>query len=200
MINLAKVKLPDCIEASGSFYKIQTDFRSWLNFSRIVNTKEAVVDDVDFIYTDIIPPAEIKKEAFDKLLEFFQPKNELPRSTRSEETGGKILDYQIDADLIFAAFYEQYGINLLATDNFGHAVQMHWHVFLALISGLHNTKLNDVMSWRSWSGDTKTEYGKQMQKLRNAWELPEETDNNVQEDLENFNKLFKKNYSSSAGS
>ena len=54
MINLAKVKLPDCIEASGSFYKIQTDFRSWLNFSRIVNTKEAVVDDVDFIYTDII--------------------------------------------------------------------------------------------------------------------------------------------------
>lgn len=193
MLNLSKVKLPDCIEASGSFYKIQTDFRSWLNFSRIVNTKDAVVDDVDFIYTDTIPPKENKKEAFEKLLEFFQPKNELPRSMGSDaESGGKILDYQIDADLIFAAFYEQYGINLLATDNFGHAVQMHWHIFLALISGLHNTKLNDVMVWRSWSGDTKTEYGKQMQKLRNAWELPEETDNNVQEDLDKFNALFEK--------
>lgn len=191
MINLSKVKLPDCIEAAGSFYNIKTDFRSWLNFSRIVNTKGAVVDDVDFIYTDTIPPAENKKEAFEKLLEFFQPKNELPRST-GESSGVKILDYEIDADLIYAAFYEQYGIDLLATDENGHAVQMHWHRFLALLSGLHNTKLNEVMSWRGWTGDTKTEYGKQMQKLRNAWELPEEKDEKVQEDLEKFNELFVK--------
>lgn len=189
MIDLSKVKLPDCIEAAGSFFTIKTDFRSWLNFSRIVNTKGAVVDDVDFIYTDTIPPAENKKEAFEKLLEFFQPKTPLPRPI-GESSGVKILDYEIDADLIYAAFYEQYGIDLLETDKHGHAVQMHWHRFLALLSGLHNTKLNEVMSWRSWNGDTKTEYGKQMKKLRNAWELPEEKDEKVQEDLEKFNKLF----------
>lgn len=188
MIDLSKVKLPDCIEVAGSFYNIKTDFRLWLNFSRIVNTKGAVVDDVDFIYTDTIPSAENKKEAFKKLLEFFQPETILPRSA----SDGKVLDYEIDADLIYAAFYEQYGIDLLATDESGHAVQMHWHRFLALLSGLHNTKLNEVMSWRSWNGDTKTEYGKQMQKLRNAWELPEEKDEKVQEDLEKFNKLFEK--------
>lgn len=191
MIDLSKVKLPDCIEAAGSFFTIKTDFRSWLNFSRIVNTKGAVVDDVDFIYTDTIPPAENKKEAFEKLLEFFQPKTPLPRPI-GESSGGKVLDYEIDADLIYAAFYEQYGIDLLETDKHGHAVQIHWHRFLALLSGLHNTKLNEVMSWRSWTGDTKTEYGKQMQKLRNAWELPEEKDEKVQEDLEKFNQLFKK--------
>lgn len=191
MIDLSKVKLPDCIEAAGSFFTIKTDFRSWLNFSRIVNTKGAVVDDVDFIYTDKIPPAENKKEAFKKLLEFFQPKTTLPRST-GESSGAKVLDYEIDADLIYAAFYEQYGIDLLATDNHDHAVYMHWHRFLALLSGLHNTKLNEVMSWRSWNGDSKTEYGKQMQKLRNAWELPEEKDEKVQEDLEKFNELFVK--------
>ena len=191
MIDLSKVKLPDCIEAAGSFFTIKTDFRSWLNFSRIVNTKGAVVDDVDYIYTDTIPPAENKKEAFEKLLEFFQPKTPLPRPI-GESSGGKVLDYEIDADLIYAAFYEQYGIDLLETDKHGHAVQIHWHRFLALLSGLHNTKLNEVMSWRSWTGDTKTEYGKQMQKLRNAWELPEEKDEKVQEDLEKFNKLFKK--------
>lgn len=191
MIDLSKVKLPDCIEAAGSFFTIKTDFRLWLNFSRIVNKKGAVVDDVDFIYTDTIPPAENKKEAFEKLLEFFQPKTPLPRPI-GESSGGKVLDYEIDADLIYAAFYEQYGIDLLETDKHGHAVQIHWHRFLALLSGLHNTKLNEVMSWRSWTGDTKTEYGKQMQKLRNAWELPEEKDEKVQEDLEKFNKLFKK--------
>lgn len=189
MIDLSKVKLPDCIEAAGSFFTIKTDFRLWLNFSRIVNTKGAVVDDVDFIYTDTIPPAENKKEAFEKLLEFFQPKTPLPRPI-GESSGGKVLDYEIDADLIYAAFYEQYGIDLLETDKHGHAVQIHWHRFLALLSGLHNTKLNEVMSWRSWTGDTKTEYGKQMQKLRNAWELPEEKDEKVQEDLEKFNLLF----------
>ena len=191
MIDLSKVKLPDCIEAAGSFFTIKTDFRSWLNFSRIVNTKGAVVDDVDFIYTDTIPPAENKKEAFEKLLEFFQPKTPLPRPI-GESSGGKVLDYEIDADLIYTAFYEQYGIDLLEIDKHGHAVQIHWHRFLALLSGLHNTKLNEVMSWRSWTGDTKTEYGKQMQKLRNAWELPEEKDEKVQEDLEKFNQLFKK--------
>ncbi len=193
MINLSKVKLPDCIEAAGSFYHIKTDFRSWLNFSRIVNTKGAVVDDVDFIYTDTIPPAETKKEAFENLLEFFQPKHKLPRSTGAGEASrGKILDYEIDADLIYAAFFEQYGIDLLAVDEHGHAVPIHWHIFLALLSGLHNTKLNDIMSWRSWTGDTKTEYGKQMQKLRNAWELPEDDDEKIQEDLDKFNELFVK--------
>ena len=191
MIDLSKVKLPDCIKVAGSFFTIKTDFRLWLNFSRIVNTKGAVVDDVDFIYTDTIPPVENKKGAFEKLLEFFQPKAVLPRPT-GESSGSKVLDYEIDADLIYAAFYEQYGIDLLATDNSGHAIQMHWHKFLALLSGLHSTKLNEVMSWRSWTGDTKTEYGKQMQKLRNAWELPEEKDEKVQEDLEKFNALFKK--------
>jgi hypothetical protein len=191
MIDLSKVKLPDCIEASGSFYNIKTDFRSWLNFSRIVNTKGAVVDDVDFIYTDTIPPVENRKEAFEKLLEFFQPKAPLPRPT-GESSGSKVLDYEIDSDLIYAAFYEQYGIDLLATDTHGHAEQRHWHRFLALLSGLHNTKLNEVMSWRSWNGDTNTEYGKQMQKLRNAWKLPEVKDEKVQEDLEKFNALFRK--------
>ena len=48
------------------------------------------------------------------------------------------------------------------------------------------------MSWRGWTGDTKTEYGKQMQKLHNAWEVPEEKDEKVQEDLEKFNELFVK--------
>ena len=48
------------------------------------------------------------------------------------------------------------------------------------------------MNWRCWTGDTKTEFGKQMQKLRNAWELPEEKDGKVQKDLKKFNALFEK--------
>ena len=66
---------------------------------------------------------------------------------------------------------------------------MHWHKFLALLSGLHNTKLNEVMSWRCWDGDTKTEYGKQMAQLRASWELPPENQEEIDRDLEAFNAL-----------
>ena len=192
MLNLAKVKLPDCIECGGKFFNIKTDFRTWLCFSQTVNEKKAVVDDVDFVYTDEIPPAEEKTEACKKLLEFYMPKNELPRKVKSEEGGAKILDYILDADYIYAAFLEQYGIDLLHTDGKGHAIELHWHKFLALLSGLHGTKLNEIMAWRGWTGETKTEYGKQMAKLRSVWELPEPVDEKVQEDLEKFNELFEK--------
>ena len=192
MLNLAKVKLPDCIECGGKFFNIKTDFRTWLNFSEAVNEKGAVIDAVDFVYEDVIPSAEIKAEAFKQLLNFYMPKNELPRKTSGEDSGAKILDYTIDADYIYAAFLEQYGIDLLQTDKNGHIIEMHWHKFLALLSGLHGTKLNEIMSWRGWTGETKTEYGKQMAKLRNAWELPSEDREKVQEDLEKFNALFEK--------
>lgn len=189
MIDLSKVKLPDCIEATGSFFIIKTDFRVWLNFSRIINTKGAVVDDVDFIYKDAIPSVENKKEAFEKLLEFFQPKNVLPRPV-GEITGERILDYDLDADLIYAAFFEQYKIDLLATDKNGHLIEMHWHKFLALLSGLHDTKLNEIMGYRCYNPNDKTDYEKQMMQLRNMWELPTEESEKIKEDLEKFNSLF----------
>ena len=191
MLNLAKVKLPDSIELGGKYYPIKTDFRDWLNFSRVVNTKGVVIDEVDFIYADELPPATYKKRAFEQLLEFFQPKSELPINTGGKSSG-KVLDYEIDADYIYAAFQEQYKIDLLATDDKGHAVQMHWHKFLALIQGLHNTKLNEIMSYRSWNGKTDTDYGKQMQSLHNAWELPAENQAQIDKDLEAFNALFTK--------
>ena len=50
MLNLAKVKLPDCIECNGKFFNIKTDFRVWLGFSQTVNEKGAVVDDADFVF------------------------------------------------------------------------------------------------------------------------------------------------------
>ena len=93
MLTLTKVKLPDCIDVDGKLFSIKTDFRDWLNFSRIVNTKGAVIDDIDYIYVDEVPPAAYKKKAFQKLLEFFQPKAELPRKTPGAETG-KVLDFK----------------------------------------------------------------------------------------------------------
>ena len=180
-------KLPDQIQAGGKFFLIHTDFRKWLAFSQMIAQKDTKLGDLDFIYADEVPALELKKEAFEKLLEFYHPQAELPRASGSSKE--KVLDYVLDSQLIFSAFLEQYKIDLTATDESGHFIQMHWHKFLALLSGLHNTKLNEVMSWRCWDGDTKTEYGKQMAKLRAAWELPPENQEEINRDLEAFNAL-----------
>ena len=179
-------KLPDHVSAGGKFFSIKTDFRVWLAFSETIAQKDIKVSDFDFIYADEVPPLELQKEAFEELLKFYRPETDLPRPSGN---GEKILDYVIDSQLIFAAFMEQYKIDLTETDAAGHFIPMHWHKFLALLSGLHNTKLNEVMSWRCWEGDTKTEYGKQMQKLRASWELPAENQAEIDEALAAFNAL-----------
>lgn len=190
MIDLSKVKLPDCIELSdGKLFYVRTDFRTWLSFDKIVSNPDAVIDDVDFIYAEEIPSVEKKSEAFLQLLNFFRPESLLPRVISSQDKI-KIVDYTIDADLIYSAFYEQYKIDLLSLDKNGHAIQMHWHKFLALLAGLHNTKLNEVMNYRCYEENDKTTYEESMKKLRQAWELPEQDSSKIQEDLDKFNALF----------
>ena len=186
MKNFFLDKLPDHVSAGGKFFLIHTDFRKWLGFSEFAKDKEIILDDLNYLYVDEVPPKELQKEAFDGLLKFFNPQQDLPRATGKTE---KILDYTIDSQLIYAAFMEQYGIDLTETDEQGHYKEMHWHKFLALLSGLHSTKLNEVMSWRCWEGDTKSEYGKQMAKLKAAWELPPDNQKEIDEALEAFNNL-----------
>ena len=192
MIDLFLNKLADCIQtAAGNIYHIQTDWRVWLGFSRIIATKDATLNQIQHIYTDKVPPEE-QKECFELLMKFYQPECEFPRSTGERAGTEKVLDYFLDSQLIYASFMEQYKIDLLEKPDGVHYKQMHWHQFLALLSGLHNTKLNEVMSYRCWDGETKTEYGKQMSKLRKAWELPTEQDEKTQQDLDAFNSLFEK--------
>ena len=179
-------KLPDHVSASGKLFLIHTDFRKWLGFSEVCRQKEFFLRELDFIYADEVPPEGLKKEAFEELLKFYSPEAEIPRQSGKKE---KVLDYTIDSQLIYCAFLEQYGIDLTATDENGHYKELHWHKFLALLSGLHNTKLNEVMSWRCWDGDIKTDYGKQMAQLRAAWELPPENQEEIDRDLEAFNNL-----------
>ena len=193
MIDLFLNKLPDCIvTAGGKVFPIQTDWRIWLGFSRLISDKNTTFSDVKHIYTDIIPDENEQRECFDLLMQFYQPVSEIPRVS-GEGSKEKVLDYFIDSQLIYCAFLEQYGVDLLEKPDGVHFKKMHWHVFLSLLSGLHNTKLNDVMSWRCWNGDGKTDYGKQMLKLKQAWALPDsqETVEQVQKDLDSFNSLFK---------
>lgn len=181
--------MPASVEVGGRYYPINTDFRAWFCFQKLLQDKNALYGDFDFLYTEDKPQDRLK--GFEALYNFYNIKREIPRPTN--ETNDKVLDYEQDAELIYSAFIEQYNIDLMATDKDGHFIPLHWHKFQALLFGLHNTKLNDVMQMRCWKrpNGKLTDYDKEQQKLYNAWKLPQPTDEQAKKQLEEFNALFK---------
>lgn len=168
MLDLIKINSPSDICVDGEFFAINTDFRKWLSFARMIAEPSTLLVFFDSFYLDRIP--QDRQKGFDELLKFYSPERILPRPIAT--TSARVLDYELDADLIYAAFMQCYHIDLFATDSNGHAVELHWHRFLALLYGLRDTMLNDVMSYRAWQKGDKTTYEQSMEKLKNAWALP----------------------------
>ena len=96
------------------------------------------------------------------------------------DNGEIVLDFAIDADYIYAAFMEQYGIDLLTA-------RLHWYSFNALLHGLHDTELNNIINARLYKPSGRNdEYEKTKQKQYEAWRLPQPADNEPDEALEDF--------------
>lgn len=181
MIALNKAILPESVNVSGKFYRIKTSFKYWLRFLELVENHEKNPYSFDFLYENEKPLERIK--GFFALLAFCTPKSILPRQLGGK-TDEKIIDYTIDADYIYSAFYEQYKIDLLTSN-------MHWYEFQALFKGLHDTKLNEIIGYRlyKFAGKKKSDFDKEMEQLRRAWELPK-NDNEEDEALVRFESLL----------
>lgn len=160
-MDLEKQLLPAHITVGGQLYKVKTDFRFGLMFARFLKERRAAAEYAIFFDGDAPP---IDREACDGLVEFYSSHPALPRSMGDE--GEALTDWQQDAELIFAAFWEVYGIDLFE-------VRLHWHKFLALFRSLRGTKLNDVIQIRAWKSTkaTKAQHDAQMRKLKAAWQL-----------------------------
>ena len=177
MIDLKKAKLPQAVKVGGRFFAINTDFKYLLRFRELLSDKHTPLTAFDFMYTKDIPEGRLQGIA--AIYEFMNPPRELPRST-TEDDGEIVIDYEIDAPYIYAAFLEQYGIDLVDTC-------LHWYKFLALLHGLHDTELNRIISARLWKPNGKTgEYEKYQQKQYEAWRLPQPEDNEPDEALYDF--------------
>ena len=179
MIDLTKKLLPSSIEAGGRWYGIKTDFRAWIRFSEIIEEEDAMFEDLEWLYEFDVP--DDRKAGFEGLMRFFAPKRELPRATGGE-TRERLIDYRVDGDLIYSAFMERYGIDLVDAD-------LHWHKFLALLDGLHDTKLSDVIGYRGWRKESK-KYDAYMSDLKTAWTLPPKLTEREQASVERFKNIF----------
>lgn len=182
MIDLTKAKLPEAVKVEGGFFRVRTSFKYWLNFLALIEGGKRRPADFDFMYVKEKPKN--RAAGLLAMIEFCNPPSVLPRTDKGGESGGKAVDYAIDADYIFAAFMERYGIDLVESD-------LHWHKFLALFKGLRDTKLNEIIGYRLWENASgkRGDYERQMEKLKAAWELPQESDEE-DEDLKAFEALL----------
>lgn len=173
MLDLTKKDLPDSVMVDGRSYFIKTDFRIWIQFERDFKTQKNF--NCTYIFVDDFPPY----VDITALLEFARPKKELPRPIRHSDVIS--LDFDIDADYIYAAFMEQYGIDLFEVD-------LHWHKFLALLNGLNEeVTLSKIMSYRNYRKNTSKR--DPYEELKKAWEIipPNEEDN---EEIDMFESQF----------
>lgn len=182
-MDLTKDELPARVKVGGEWYDIKTDFRIWIDFARLLKDKSAKVEDFDFVYSNgSFNAPDDRVAGFEQLLKFYAPPRVLPRSDGRKHED--VIDYDLDGDLIYSAFMREYKIDLCD-------VKMHWHKFSALLAGLKDSKLTDVIGYRLWTNKTgKTDdYTKQMQSLQDAWQLETyETETEKKKELDEFER------------
>lgn len=174
-MDLTKALLPEAVEVSGSFYKIRTGHCSWFRFAEILGQNGAHLSDLDFLYVDDIPAD--RKAGLDALYDFYYEKKEVPRA--EGDTGERVLDYAIDADLIYAAILQCYGVDL-------YDRQLHWHKVRAMIAGLHGTRLDEIMGYRC----SKPGKNKELARIKRIWALPEKATKEDKEAVEKMAEVF----------
>lgn len=133
----------------GTEYPIHSDFREWIRFESLLINAD-VPESLKFfialrlIFADNVPDDFHAAHEFVEW--FYRGGKELPNKDGENGyitlTSRRVYDYEYDSEYIFAAFMEQYGIDLSETP------YLHWWKFLALFKGLHDCKMTDIMNYR----------------------------------------------------
>lgn len=143
-MTLLQGTLPESITVDGQAYPIYTDFRRWVRLESIMFEEEG-----DFLLK--IPtflklcyqalPATLE-QAISGMVDFYEGPVVRWRG-RSVGQRRPVCSFVQDESLIYAAFYQQYGIDLTTA-------RLHWWQFQALLQGIsEQTQLAQVMHYRS---------------------------------------------------
>ena len=178
-MNILIDRLPESVEIGGVEYRINTGFRTSILFELLVRNKK--IPDQGKIYGMLrlyYPKIPVDRdEAIRKALWFFycgkerKQQREERNQTAKDFRKNKILySFEKDADLIYAAFMSEYGIDLQDIED------MHWWKFSALFDGLSDDqKIRQVMYIRgmSTSGLPRKEV-KRINELKKLYALEDE--------------------------
>lgn len=195
MLILSKKDLQETIEINGIKIPIRTDFRTWIKFSCILADKK--INDVykSFLLLDTVLFSHYENietdKAINELLKFYFCNKTIPAQKKSSNKIGFLFEY--DMDLIYAAFMQQYKIDILS-------VELHWWEFKALLNGLTDeTKFVEIVGYRvidlSKIKDKKER--QRLQELQEHYKIKDVENTRTQEEIEA--ELFKKLKAESEG-
>lgn len=161
-------RVPDCLIISGTRYPINTSFRTWIRYEKLLTEKDDVtIDDVfALVFESIKPTPKHYEEAVDRILWFYQCGKE--SSSPASKSSKEIYSYDYDDGYIVAAYKEQYGIDLDETD-------LHWWKFHAFMLSLNeNTEFVKILGYRSIEITSKMSAALRnfYQKMKRHYKLP----------------------------
>lgn len=141
-MNILTDNLPETVNVDNIEYAINPDFKTWLKFYEIISMRDVnaskITDILILVYKNKMPPT--LEMALTAALGFFTAGEE---SKKIKSSGKPVVDFVQDSGSIYAAFRQQYNINLTTE-------YLHWYEFKALLDGLTDeTKLVKIMEYRS---------------------------------------------------
>lgn len=190
-MNLLIDLLPTIVNIDNKEYEINSDFRTSILFELLMQDNS--IDDGDKLimslnlYYQEIPPKKYWKEATEKILWFYRCGKDLitSKGKGKGKSDIKIYNFEYDDDYIYAAFMDQYGIDLQDIE------ELHWWKFKAMFKSLkEDNKIVEIMRYRSMDlskvkDKEQKAYYKKMQEL---YKIP--ISKNEQEKLEEIEKAL----------
>ena len=182
--------LPLSVELGGEEYPINTDFRYWILFEQMMQDRklddfQKMTQAMDLFFGNDGDPECDLQEAMDAILWFYScgkmdGNGKGGRSNKRQE----IYDYEADEDYIFAAFLDQYGIDLTID-------RLHWWKFRALFKALKSdNEIVKIMGYRAMeiSADMPKEQQKFYREMKELYRL--EDGRTAEEKEQDFNESF----------
>lgn len=168
-MNLLTNGAPSSVEVEGVEYEIRTDYRIGLQFERLMESAmppDEIISRALVLYYPAIP--DDLEAACERLVWFYRcGRAANAREPKPVSPVRKVLSFEHDASLIFAAFMGDYGIDL-------EAAELHWWKFRALLDGLKSgNRIVEIMGYRAADlSKLKGEERQRMQRLQRAHALP----------------------------
>ena len=151
-VNILLHSLPESVMVDGKEFFVDTDFRTFIIFEKIlsepIDAREKVGEIIALFYTDEMPHD--IEGAIDAILYLYRCGEEPKKAPARKKNGNielkpkMIYNYEYDAPYIYGAFLTQYKIDLNDIE------YLHWWKFQALFKSLedHN-KIVEIMSYRA---------------------------------------------------
>lgn len=148
-MSVLTVPFPTQLQIDGVNCPIHSDFRTVLRCYEILGDKKELSKDemVEVLSMFYVRQRCYTEEHIDKMFWFFSCGREKEKKVFPRKIAGinnkQSFDFVEDAELIYAGFMQQYGIDL-------QTEEMHWWKFMILLENLgSDTKLQRVMEYRT---------------------------------------------------